>query len=1018
MTAIILHLSDIHIQSGSDQVLRHAQRIAACTYSSLPDASHLFIVVSGDIAYSGKPEQYECAKEFLEKVKEEIIAERAIPIDFIITPGNHDCDFDHDNAMRQIAINSLSDRSISIDKSVIDCCTVVQKPFFDFKEALGAGNEDKLWQTLTYDVEGKKVVFDTLNLSWVSRKKEVQGSLFFPHDRYEYKKDEAAHVRIIVMHHPMNWFSAGGYRDFRQFIRSLGSIIITGHEHQAAVGENFDTDSSLSIYIEGDVLQETGSQRILRSAFCLIALDLREDTYRVLRYTWSKDQYQMTEEGSWSDYRNLPPKHRSTFEIQRDFKRILNDPGANFLMPGRTRITLSDIFIYPDMLAVEKNKQSSAFMSSKELLDPTKTASGVILEAEDKVGSTSLIFRLYEEYYEAGYVPVYIRGDNIKSESKKHLEIVLKDAVTEQYGQQACSIFDQTPHTKKLLLVDDFDDCHPQSVRNTATILCLLRKRFGHIVISVGTLFEIRELLLETESQGIVDLSHYQIQPFGFYLRHKLIKKWVELSNDGTIDDGAMIDKIDQAEKAMDAVMIRNLIPSMPLYLLTLLQSIEAGRGGEFQDSALGHYYEYLLTEGFLASGVSGQKLKEFFDYCTELAWFFHSSNSRELTRDNLVQFNDFFSKKFHTVDFSVRLDRLVSAKVILVRGGEYYSFRYPYIYYFLKGRYLNRHINDINIRSYLAKCSKHLYVRENANTILFLVHHTNDEFVLNAILSALQDLFNQFKPVAFNGDTSKVAKIIFEAPRLKYIGTAPVEFRESYNKVRDDLDNGQDGLADEEEDGESLSLVAQYVTLFKTVEILGQILKNKYSSIERCRKIDILEELFSGPLRALSGFYDAISANPDHLVAEIELALLKDGDKQVDESARNSIARRIVATIIRYASIGFIYKAAISVSSNDLREDILEVVKRVNTPAVKLIALGVKLDSSSTLPKNDLISLKRDIDNDTIANSLMQMLLVRHLYMFRTSEKDKQWIESKLGIDLGFQRSEDIKSSKIKRLR
>lgn len=72
MTAIILHLSDIHIQSGSDQVLRHAQRIAACTYSSLPDASHLFIVVSGDIAYSGKPEQYECAKEFLEKSKRKL----------------------------------------------------------------------------------------------------------------------------------------------------------------------------------------------------------------------------------------------------------------------------------------------------------------------------------------------------------------------------------------------------------------------------------------------------------------------------------------------------------------------------------------------------------------------------------------------------------------------------------------------------------------------------------------------------------------------------------------------------------------------------------------------------------------------------------------------------------------------------------------------------------------------------------------------------------------------------------
>ena len=67
MTAVILHLSDIHIRSKSDPILSRAQEIASCTFSSLQDASHLFVVISGDIAFSGEENQYDLAiKLFLQ----------------------------------------------------------------------------------------------------------------------------------------------------------------------------------------------------------------------------------------------------------------------------------------------------------------------------------------------------------------------------------------------------------------------------------------------------------------------------------------------------------------------------------------------------------------------------------------------------------------------------------------------------------------------------------------------------------------------------------------------------------------------------------------------------------------------------------------------------------------------------------------------------------------------------------------------------------------------------------------
>lgn len=1018
MTAIILHLSDIHIKSEHDPILTRASNIAACTFSVLPETSVLFVIISGDIAFSGKAAQYDLASGFLSSLKSVIQTEKDIPVHFVIAPGNHDCDFDRDTKMRQMAIKCLTEDGVgAIDDSVIDQCTLPQEEFFKFKKNMSSvtlHTGDKLWETLSFGVDGKAIVFDTLNISWVSRLQEEQGGLVFPHERYSSKESEHADVRILVMHHPLNWFGQGMYKPFRKFVRKLANIVITGHEHQANVGENIDSESSMSAYIEGGILQDNGG--IGNSTFNLVTLNLEDGTYSSTQFKWTSKHYEATEEGSWADYRALPAKRLNPFEIQKEFRQLLDDPGANFQHPSRPRISLSDIYVYPDLLEAGSEKRSGSFLSSSSLIDPSKTVDGVLLEGEEKVGRTTLLYRLYDEYHERGFAPLMINGSGIKQIKTRDLDTLIRKAVVEQYGEGGVCTFEQLPVTKKILLLDDFDESRTRAVKDRAEVLRALRGRFAHVVITVGELFEVRETLREAASSELSEFKHYQIQPFGYSLRGKLIQKWFRLGSDGSMDESAMIDKYDQAERIMETVMGRNIIPSMPLYLLTLLQSLEAGRSGEFKESALGFYYEYLLTEGFQSAGVHRDKLTEFFEYCTQLAWFYHTNNNRELSEDELVDFNRSFSAKWHTVDFKERVDILLQAKVLLVHG-KYYTFRYPYIYYFLKGRYLSRNLSDIQIREYVEKCCAHLYVREYANTVLFLAHHTNDEFVMRAILESLQGLFNQYKPVTFDNDTAQIAALISDAPKLKYSGTPPETHREQLNKVKDKLDDGQDGLVDKEESGDGLSLIAQLTTLFKTVEILGQVLKNQYARIERSEKIDILGDLFSGPLRALSGFYVFMAENPDSLVAEIDL-VLKHRHKLEDEDKRRRKSREIAGRLIQFISLGFICKASSSVSSDALREDIHAAVKRTNTPAFRLIELGVLLDSSDPIPKDVMLKLKEDTEKDVIALSLIRMLTIRHLYMFKTSERDKQWLASKLDLDLALQHVVDFKSAKTKHLK
>jgi hypothetical protein len=506
-------------------------------------------------------------------------------------------------------------------------------------------------------------------------------------------------------------------------------------------------------------------------------------------------------------------------------------------------------------------------------------------------------------------------------------------------------------------------------------------------------------MLSSDAPRELISLEHYHMQAFGYARRSQLIQRWFALAKDGTVDDAEFISRCDQAERLMNAVMTKTVIPSIPLYLLTLLQSIEAGRSGDFKESALGHYYHYLLTEAFRNSGVKTDKLTEVFQYAVQLAAEFHYRQKGELSESELVDFNNRFSAKWHTVDFRERIDMLVRARV-LRKIGDYYAFRYPYIYYYLKGLYLSENLADEEIREYIRHCCEHLYVRDHANTILFLAHHTNDEFVINTLSEAIHNLFKNRAPVTFNGDTNGITNLIEDAPRLIYSGVKPLQHRKESDEIRDQLDDGDDGLAESEEEADELSLVAQIIALFKTTEILGQVLKNQYSKIERTRKGGLLEELFNGPLRALGDFYAFCEKNPDAIVAEIEAAIQRRG-KEDNEGARKKIARRVVAGIVQIVSFGFVMKAARGANSDSLIEDINDVVKRNDTLAFKLIDLCIHLDSPKPIPKQKLSQLCKEAEKDLVASRIIRLMVLNRLYMFKTTEQEMQWVHEKLDIDI-----------------
>lgn len=1017
MAILILHLSDIHIRSQTDWILDKPEKIASCTFASLHDASVVFIVVSGDIAFSGKSDEYNVAKDFFKKIKDAIVADRDLPVHFVIAPGNHDCDFDLNNKTRQLTLSSVRAKPEEIDQSVIDTGCAVQKPYFDFVGELCSAVEtrtgDELWTSQRFTVEGREVVFEVLNISWCSQIKEEPGSMVFPYENYAHYSDETADLRISVLHHPLNWFSQAVYHPFKQLLRGFSNVIISGHEHVGGAGEDFHSDSGHSAYIEGCVLQD--EKNLTESSFNVAELNITDGTYRTTRYLWNQNekQYRPTEEGSWSDFRSLPKKATNRFELRNDFQQLITDPGAAFQTLKGSAIKLADLYVFPDMQEPVEKKEVKQFLSTSLLLDSSRIENGVLLSGEEKVGATSLLYMLFGHFYDIGLVPLYLRGPDIKSHSERDVESAIRKAVIEQYGESQLEKYKQLPSSKKMLLLDDFDDGPVKACAFRGKLLAAISARYTKFVVTVGELFDFKETLSPSSDGKLIQVKEYRLLPFGFTLRAQLVRRWFQrTADDGSLDDAALLARCDQAERLLDAVRGRNIVPALPLYLLTILQSVDAGLSGGFEESGLGEYYDFLIKEGFKAAAIPKKEWGKVIEYCSHLAWLMHASEHKELSQDELKAFSNKFSKEQHDVEFERRVTNLLVARV-LSKSGDYYRFRYHYIYYFLKGRYLASKLDsDIAIQAYIKECCAHLYVRENANTILFLAHHSFDKPIfIESVVDALNRPFCNISPIEFlRGDTADIADFIRDLPALRYSGELPETVRDKENHRRDSLDNGDDGLSDSKQDGAESEFLPQLVALFKTVEILGQILKNQIANVDRVKRIELLKQLLKGPLRAVRAFFELFMTDKE--MAQRELAeLLAKNKVGIDDNKRLEIARRLLAQLVQFSVFGFIVKAVTSISSDDLTEDIETAAKQIGSPAASLIAVGVRLDSPKELPRKVISNLLDEVKNDFVAMRVLQMLTLQRLYMFRTTEQDKQWLDSQKILGLQIQHAVEMKT-------
>ena len=264
MAAVFVHVSDIHFGQERDHVIhihndvkRELIADATAVIAELQTGSAQGILVTGDIAFSGKAEQYDAAGKWLDALAEGI----GCPIHRVqMVPGNHDLDRDRLSIGGKQLLDFIRAGGPAEYERVIsnesDRATLFSR-FEDYGRFCmgyncGLDEEAKHATNLRIEVgPGRWIRFIRLNSSLLchGEERDDQPELVMGERQFIIPRNPGEE-NVVLVHHPLNWYKDA--EEVQKYVRSRARVFISGHEHNPKVNiENVAEDSQIMMLAAG-----------------------------------------------------------------------------------------------------------------------------------------------------------------------------------------------------------------------------------------------------------------------------------------------------------------------------------------------------------------------------------------------------------------------------------------------------------------------------------------------------------------------------------------------------------------------------------------------------------------------------------------------------------------------------------------------------------------------------------------------------------------------------------------------
>jgi hypothetical protein len=1003
---LILHLSDIHFfePPRPNYVLEKCEKIASAVRAYAPDApSALLVMISGDVAFSGRKSEYEIAEQFFSRLLVNLGPVAPI-VRILCVPGNHDHDFRDEQEVRRLVIDNLS--LDSIDDSIVASATAPQEQYFVFEQKL-TNSELGPWrlsQVCKIQVHDEIVGIRLINSAWISRKKETQGSLFFPASRIESKSVADCSVVVSVLHHPSNWFELVNGKEVRRALENHSDIIVTGHEHDADQSRREYRSGASVEYIEGGVLQDSGDRG--NSSFNLIWVDTSEKVQAVHTFVWSRSDslYEpIDREPVHRPFRRNAQRILGEFALRSDFESQLQFTIPIDHFSGR-RPSLDDIFVYPDLVdqPLVGRGEKDKVLYVRDVVSYVQTNKRLMIAGPTQSGRTSLAYKLYGDLRALGYVPVLIGGGKVNKTSRDSIRELLRECYSQQYASRSTEAYVQLPAERRAVIIDDWHNCRFDISGRAVALDRLCELSSVVVVVSDYSDIDILQSLTGEPSRTYLTFRRARIEPLGFYKRGEMIEKWYQFG--GRASASVAEDKIVRAERVITAAVDRGKVPSFPAYVLLFLRQLDVKSQSGADITSQGYLYQALVTT--CLAGVATEKidLDSLLNYLSELAYFMFRNNQDRIGPQALRWHYDYCELYAVSLDYQAVWGALLRSGIMVkVRNGSDLAFSYRAVKCFFVARYMSERISSPEMIGLLGDLCGSICDDEPTAILCSLSFLCKDTRVIDAILARSRSLFKDVMPCDIVRDTSSISGVISELPELISSSSAHAAENRRSMRTSHDLQDERDREVESTSKRDSSDPLFAVISSLRCIEVLGQLLRNFAGSMVATRKNEIAAECISVGFRLLSAVLDAIVRNSEE-VARMVIEMVRAHRPYLNGPDLEARAKHVIFQIADNAGFGVIRHISDSLSFDKLRVTVDSVADRLEPRAsAQLVRLAVHLDTSSRIPIEDVKRINETYRRDGAhyARSLMRNLLCHHLFLYSTPVGERQQVCALLSISV-----------------
>ncbi len=674
----------------------------------------------------------------------------------------------------------------------------------------------------------------------------------------------------------------------------------------------------------------------------------------------------------------------------------------------KDEVLLEDIFIYPELSKFNDLREYEKRVNSNILIKDFHDYHRMLIAGESQSGKTTLCKKIFTELRKINFIPIYIFDKTYKYQG--NIENRISKAYKDQYEAVPMEEIDRQ---RIVPIIDDFHfaENKEKHIKDLSV--------YRHQIIVVDDIF-----CLNFRDENLINsFTHLKIEEFSPLLRNGLIKKWTHLTDKNSgfnSDENAIYKEIDEKTELVNTTLGKifgnGIMPAHPFFILSVINAYDTfAKPLDQEITSQGYCYQALIYMCLRKQGVKNDEVETYINFLTEFAFYFHSTNKNEISRNEFILFmKTYLDKYILPVKQDILLNKLQRSQIISFDNFDNYHFCYQYLYYFFVAKYLAEHTKEN--KALIDKIINNLHKDENAYITIFISHHSKNNDILDEIILNAYCLFDKYKPATLSveelGFFDEQVEDIVNAI-LPSTNTTPEIERTKRLSEQNALEQKNSNVNNnglEENDDFAIELRRS----IKTVEVMGRIIKNHAGSLDKIRLQSMFEEAMSVHLRILTSFFELIKKNDEQqeIISFISNRLKiiienkseerkKDGKKEREPTKKEleKISKTIFWNMNFFTVYGLIDKIVNSIGSNKLTHIIETVCDNKNTPASYLVKHGILMWYNKNLQVNN-IATKIDEDGFSgIAKKIMNCMIVNHCSMHKVNFREKQRIEQKFGI-------------------